>query len=162
MRVWRASLIRVSFVASFVTLLAIAVHFTSGSILATPASVSMDDASKIAQQTVYLQKPVQKFHRIMVEGDLTGDGKLTLDPNSCNVDEFGETAGCTKIKPTSRKVTFKLEKTEAGRKLYVIEGTELGSPLYLVVPTTQGTPYRLVYNDRGPDTPYPITLEKID
>src|SRR5262249_20136985 len=140
-------------VASLVIVVALSLaFFAKGTALAAP-----EYPEKVALKTVYLQKPIKGFHQIKVEGDLRGTGSLLLDPNCCEVTEFGETGRCTRIAITKRDVTFKLVRREGGRTLFSIEGAELENPLYLVTPASPRGSFRLVYNDRAPEAPYPVT-----
>ncbi|GAC1472093.1 MAG: hypothetical protein NVSMB9_18940 [Isosphaeraceae bacterium] len=131
----------------------------AGTHIVSPASSAPEVSPRVELTTVYLQHPVQKYHRILVEGVLGGRGKMTFDPNQCQVSDAGELSGCTEIALVTRNVTFKLIRSEGGRRLYDIEGHGIGNTLYLVAPVSPKGAYRLVYNDRGDHTPYPITLE---
>jgi hypothetical protein len=145
----------------FASLLMLAT-FSVGSLAKKTVFAAEEGAERVALRTVYLQKPIKEFHQIKLEGDLKGKGRLSLDPNTCTVTEFGETSGCTRIAITNRDVTFKLVRTEGGRRLFSIEGADLGNPLYLVAPASNRGSFRLVYNDRGSATPYPVSMENIN
>jgi hypothetical protein len=120
---------------------------------------------RIAAQTVYLRPPIEGYYRITIAGDLNGKGELVLDRNSCDVTEFGDPDRCTEIAPKIVNVmikdTGKPDPEQLGRKLYAIEGTGLRNPLLLVIYSGNDPRARLIYNDRGPESPRPITLEPL-
>ena len=62
----------------------------------------------VALATVYLRDPIEGFHRLTLDGELGGKGRLALDPNSCSVNEFGDPGVCTKLATLGRDVTFRL------------------------------------------------------
>lgn len=121
--------------------------------------------SHFAAQSVYLHEPIQKYHRVSITGTLGGDGVLILNPNACQLNEFGDPTVCTLIAETEVAIkitdTKKPDPENLGRMLYELEGADLGNPLYLVVWPDPQWPARLVYNDRGPNAPRPITLEPL-
>lgn len=122
-------------------------------------------ADKISAQTVYLHDAIEGFHRISIFGELGGKGTLILNPNTCSTNEFGDTVVCTRIAEMVVNITIKdtqqPDPAHLGRKLYSLEGTGLSNPLLLVRWPTAGRPARLIYNNRGPDAPRPITLEPL-
>ena len=117
----------------------------------------------VSAQTVYLPDAIESFHTITIVGDLGAKASLTLDPNTCTLNQFGDLEACTLLPPSTRQVMLnKLDKADPagrGRVLYSIDGAGLGKPLFLVVPADDSQPMRLVYGDRGPGTPRPIALE---
>jgi hypothetical protein len=119
----------------------------------------------VAAQTVYLPEAIEGFHTITIQGDLGGNGSLSLDPNSCTVNAFGDIEACTLLPPSTRAVTLSKVATPdpagRGRELYSIDGARLAKPLMLVVSPDKAQPPRLVYGERGPGTPRPITLDPI-
>jgi hypothetical protein len=121
--------------------------------------------SRISAQTVYLYDAIEGFHRIVIIGDLGGKGTLILNPSKCSTNEFGDPEVCTRIADTTVPITIKdtnkPDPAHLGRKLYSLEGTGLGNPLLLVVWSDLHRPARLIYNNRGPDAPRPITLEPL-
>lgn len=119
---------------------------------------------KFTARTAYLSQPIERFHRLSLDGELGGKGRLSLDPNGCSVTEFGDTGICTKIAETVRDVTLRQEQspdpTGAGRRLYQIEGAGLAAPLRLVTPPASGGgAYRLVYGADGASPVVVVTLE---
>jgi hypothetical protein len=120
----------------------------------------------VALQTAYLQYPIAGYRRLGLGGELGGTGQLTLDPNVCSVDEFGNPGRCTRMAvPAPRDVTIRpVEKADpsgAGRRLYLIDGAALDRPLYLVTPPTAGGSYRLVYGAAGSSPAFVVTLEAL-
>ncbi len=130
---------------------------------ARPAGGEPDAPRHVAAQTVYLHEAIEGFHKITIEGDLGGNGTLSLDPNSCTVNPFGDIEACTLLPPSTRSVTLSKAATPdpagRGRVLYSIDGARLAKPLVLVVSPDKAQPPRLVYGERGPGTPRSITLE---
>jgi hypothetical protein len=122
-------------------------------------------AAPFAAQTVYLHQGIEGYHRITIQGELDGAGTVSLDPNTCSVDEFGDTAICTEIAPTIVSITLqdtqKADPDGLGRKLYLLVGAGLQNPLFVVVWPTADHPPRLIYNHRGVNAPVPITLEPL-
>lgn len=122
-------------------------------------------ADRISAQTVYLHEAIEGFHRIAVLGELGGKATLILNPNKCSTNEFGDTVVCTRIAEAVVNITIKdtakPDPAHLGRKLYSLEGTGLPNPLLLVIWPTADRPARLIYNNRGPDAPRPITLEPL-
>lgn len=119
---------------------------------------------KFTARTAYLSQPIEQFHRLSLDGELGGKGRLSLDPNGCSVTEFGDTGICTKIAETVRDVTLRQEQspdpTGAGRRLYQIEGAGLAAPIRLVTPPASGGgAYRLVYGMGGASPVVVVTLE---
>ena len=126
-----------------------------------------DDAqpTRIAAQTVYQHDDIEGFHRVAIVGVPNGNGTLILNPNHCSINEFGDTVGCTRMAETIANIRIKDTMTpdpaHLGRKLYSLEGTGLSNPLLLAIWPTADRPARLIYNNRGPNAPRPITLEPL-
>src|SRR5439155_10173509 len=138
------------------------VHFTIA------AQLRGDDSkgpSRISAQTVYLHDPIEGFHRIAIIGELGGKGTLILNPNKCSTNEFGDPEVCTRIAETVVPITIKdsnkPDPAHLGRKLYSLDGTGLGNPLLLAIWPDPHRLTRLIYNNRGPDAPRPVTLEPL-
>jgi hypothetical protein len=130
-----------------------------------PADKPTSLPSRIAAQSVYLQTPVEIFHKVTVIGDLDGKGTLILDPNECQINEFGDREACTEIQsiiiPILIKDTKKADQLNIGRRLFSLESPKLRNRWLLVVHQDKHRPARLVFNDRGPGTPRPISLEPL-
>lgn len=121
---------------------------------------------KLALQTVYLQEPIGRAHRIIVSGELGGAGQLTLDGNTCTISQFGDVVVCTEIffPPVDIKlVQLRLaDPTGQGRRLFRLEG-QLDPPkasYFLVVPRRRSEPHRLVVNLAN-DSRRVVTLESL-
>src|SRR5690242_16848030 len=64
------------------------------------------------------------FHRIELSWDRRhpeNGGKLQIDPNSCGLDEFGDTTICTKIAVRLQDIRLKLLKEKDGKQAYEID-----------------------------------------
>lgn len=106
----------------------------------------------ILVRTVRLWQPVERASQLMLYGVLGGEGILTLDPNHCQLDQFGDDELCTEIAPVTRHVKITRLRTPdplgRGRALYSIENAGLRGRLYLVVPPDPGKDaYRFVHED---------------
>jgi hypothetical protein len=75
-------------------------------------------------------------HHITVStGSKGGEGSLQLDPNGCQLNEFGDETRCTKIAIRSFPAQLKLLKEADGKRLYAVEAKEYTGPaLRVVVP----------------------------
>ncbi|MGE0191880.1 MAG: hypothetical protein AB7T63_07525 [Planctomycetota bacterium] len=103
----------------------------------------------------YLDEPVLGARRVEMEGFLGGNAILELDPNRCQLDEFGDPGVCTRMAARRLEVTLHRAKLADprghGRALYGIAGlpregeTSPGPKLFLVAPPA-GSPdtWRLV------------------
>ncbi len=82
----------------------------------------------------------------------TGTGTLTIDPNNCSINEFGDPGSCTKKNYTQLKFKFagiKLaDPLGLGRTIYEIDllNTTERDSLFLVLSKDDGDDARLVYN----------------
>jgi hypothetical protein len=118
----------------------------------------------IALETVYLAEPVGRARGITIVGRAPGDAKVTLDPNVCALNQFGDRTICTLIGPVTvdvKIVQLRLaDNSSQGRAIYVLRGAlpPEGSDWSLVGPPRGGTHYRLVVRT-GEDRVRPITLE---
>jgi hypothetical protein len=119
---------------------------------------------KVELQTTYLQEPIGRAHRIVVQGELGGEGRLTLDGNTCTVTQFGDPGVCTQIAfpPVDIKlVQLRLADPQGqGRRLFRLDGQldPPGASYFLVVPRRRSEPHRLVI-DLGNDRRRVVTLE---
>lgn len=133
--------------------------------IASASARSAETSTRVAEQTVYLHQAIDGFHRIAIFGNLGGSELLVLDPNTCSVNEFGDTQICTRIALVERRIrlidTGRPDPANLGRTQYLLEGSGLPNPLFLVVWPDPSRPKRLVHNNRGPDAPRPVTLEPL-
>jgi hypothetical protein len=106
----------------------------------------------IAVTTTYLEKPVEQFHQLGLTATLGGEGTLLLDPNTCQLNPFGDREACTLIAPASRHVQLVLtdhsDPAGKNRRLYAVNGAALPHMLYLVV-SPDCSSSRFVYADRS-------------
>jgi pyrimidine deaminase RibD-like protein len=121
---------------------------------------------KIAAQSVYLHDTLEGAHQLGLNAVLTGTsgkGSLTLDPNTCSLDDFGDPQICTKIAVRSVPVELKQVKladpTGAGRRLYEVAGEGLENELLLVVPAKLGA-MRVISQDAS-GAKHVVTLEPV-
>jgi hypothetical protein len=118
----------------------------------------------ISLETVFLTEPVGRTRGITIVGRAPGDAKVTLDPNMCALDVFGDRTICTQIAPMTvdvEVVQIRLaDNSSQGRAIYALRGAlrPEGSRWYLVGPPRGGAHYRLVV-ETGDDERRPITLE---
>jgi hypothetical protein len=117
----------------------------------------------ITLATCYLIDTLEGAHRILLEADMHAfKGTLTLDPNVCGLNNFGDPTICTEIAP--RKIKVELAPTDTAdpsgqnRNLYGVIGKGLRNPLFLVELTQPGSSFRFV-SRAGDDVARVVTLE---
>lgn len=148
------------------TLLAI----LSNSVVVQSADEGNKGEIRLALNSAYLSTPIEigglKVRQLSLTGALkqtNGIGKLTLDPNSCFLNQFGDTTACTRIAPLLWKVNFKQLKIDdpnkQKRRLYSITGDGLPKRLFLVVPPSAAGPYRFILESDKNPAQVVITLE---
>ena len=132
--------------------------------LALPAlSKEEPPRPKISLQTPYMTQTIRGAHRLTCVGVLGGRGKLTLDPNTCAVDAFGDPTACTEIAPRSIDVEMRQAKladpSGKGRRLYRLVGAlPRGEAYYLVIPKRRSEAHRLIV-ESAKNLRHVITLE---
>lgn len=93
-------------------------------------------AQKLSLESKYLSSAASGYHGYRIDGKLGGAAKLTLDPNSCGLDQWGDRTICTKIALTIKNVTLHEAKikdpTGQGRRLFSVSGHGLTVDLKLV------------------------------
>ena len=112
------------------------------------APLSEAAGPQIHLKTAYLQQAVDGARQISIQGQLGGTGQLQLDPNTCGVNQFGDTTVCTRMAPRLVKVELKQAKladpTGHGRRLFLISGMPGPAKYFLVVPKNRSGIHRLV------------------
>ena len=118
---------------------------------------------KVALTTAFLARPVGRAHQITIRGQLGGKGEVTLDGNTCSVNQFGDSEICTEIFFAPIEVDFVqlrlADPSGQGRRIYRLDG-KLAPENYhyfLVVPHEGRGEHRLVIN-AGDDNRRVITL----
>lgn len=119
--------------------------------------ISAEGPTKVSVVTPYLVDGIAKIHRVSIVGIVDaegGNGGVRLDPNTCQLNAFGDATVCTLIADRGQRVKFvpveAKDLTERGRRLFEIVGNEpfdkrLGDvTLFLVVRSKEDDPYRLV------------------
>lgn len=130
------------------------------SIIVVAVSVSANTFNMAASAELnlgsgFLTEPVARAHQISVEGDLDGPGRIRFDPNTCELNEFGDPQTCTEIAANVVHVKFQPLPTPdpngRNRRLYKVSAAEIagnrlpkGIQLSLVAPTDAATTYRLI------------------
>lgn len=131
--------------------------------------VEADDTATMAEhfayRTVYLQEAIDGFHQIAIVGFAGGAGIVELDPNTCTINEFGDTQICTLIAKVERRIRIRdtgiVDPFGMGRRLYQLDGTGLPNPLLIMLPEGEHEAARLIHNNRGPNAPRAVTLERL-
>jgi RNA polymerase sigma factor (sigma-70 family) len=77
-----------------------------------------------------------------------GKGRLLLDSNDYDIDQFGEVSHATERDVWEANVTFELTAQKDGRRRYEIKGHGLNNRLFLVVPPKGPTAYRFIHADK--------------
>ena len=110
----------------------------------------------ISFHTTFLRNPVEGYHQLTVVGDLAGSsgtGHMELDPNWCQLNDFGDRGICTEMAVTERTVTFHRTRTAdpsgLNRQLWIINGSPFPGVLFLIVPDDPHGTYRLLYRARN-------------
>ncbi len=85
-------------------------------------------------ESKYLSQSVAGFHGYSIKGELNGAAKLTLDPNVCTLNLFGDRALCTLIALTVEDVTLSELKIHdpAGRRAFAVSSHGLQGDLKLI------------------------------
>ena len=105
--------------------------------------------SKFSLESDYLIPEVHPgrglaFHKVRL--DLSEEqlgGSLSLDPNTCSLDEFGDPATCTRIAINSLDTQLKLIKEKDDERLYDVKAPKYdGPPLRLVTFGNRGQSLR--------------------
>ena len=140
--------VRTTTLLSKVSLLLCAAAWLFG---AVPVVGSADEAGReIALQTVYLTETVGRAHGISIVGRAPGKARVTLDPNVCAINEFGDRTICTLIALSIVDVDVVqirlADESSQGRAIYELRGKlpPEGSRWFLVGPPRDRTHYRLV------------------
>ena len=147
-------------------------------ILVTATSVgSADDkkkaSSSVRLSSVYQAQPLDfnmkgaKIRRVTVSGVLK-DGvlvDLSLDPNTCTVNQFGDPSICTLIAPI--RITAKLsqlriaDRAKPPRRLFRVESKRFGKELVLYLVAPRGASgFRLVLDRPAKKMRVVVPLEK--
>lgn len=152
--------------AAFALLLLSVFARTNRTAISADTAAAAPGDRKFALETCYLHQALEGAHRIRIVGSLdeqgTGKGKLTLDPNTCMLDLFGDPTGCTLIGFKDIDISLKRVKpaAAAARSVYVINGSPLANQLYLVFSYEPKHASRLVSEGRD-GVQRVVTLENL-
>lgn len=95
------------------------------------------DEEAISLDSGYLVNKVLDGHQLQLKGKLNGEGTLTVNPNTCTFDAFGDTGACTLIATQDFPVKIGRLRTAdprgEGRRLYAIEGEGVPAGIHLVI-----------------------------
>jgi hypothetical protein len=69
----------------------------------------------------------QAVHRIAIFTD-GGAARVTLDPNSCSLDPFGDTTSCTRIATRTFEAKLSLVEERDGKRLFALEPQDAEMP----------------------------------
>src|SRR5690242_11593274 len=80
----------------------------------------------IRLSTTYQATPLQlsngrAFHRIGIHSTDEGSVNVTLDPNVCQVDAFGDTGICTKMAVLAVEARLRLVEERDGKRLFALD-----------------------------------------
>ena len=96
-----------------------------------------------------LRRARQILLPISIDGE-HGKGMLGLDPNDCQLNEFGDTTRCTEMGFAWRWVSLHkrdtLDPTGQDRCVYELSNHRLPGEVTLVAPADQAQPYRLIFD----------------
>jgi hypothetical protein len=94
-----------------------------------------DPTRPIHLESLYLVAGIElgghTVHRVrLAYGALDGDARaqLTLDPNKCTLDAFGDPLGCTRMAVRTLDVKLTPVTTDDPRRLFSVEGEGLAAP----------------------------------
>ncbi len=123
-------------------------------------ALSWASAEEVNLTSGYLANKIDGISQFTLQGELDGKAKLTLDPNSCSLNAWGDTQMCTLIAPNTKDVELVRQRLEdplgLGRRIYQINNAGLSKPIKLVVGKGSA---RLVFGaDNGEYTQIPMTM----
>jgi hypothetical protein len=120
--------------------------------------------------TPYQVTPLQlstgrAVHRIGIHAEDEGSARVTLDPNVCQLDPFGDTAGCTKIAVFSFEARIRLLEERDGKRLFALDpdGPDQPSLRLALLPEqhpARATPARLLVLDEASAIKAVVALER--
>jgi hypothetical protein len=120
--------------------------------LPIPYATAQSPEGSFSVKSLYLSEPIEGFHQIRFAGDLKssdGTASLVLDPNTCGVNQFGDTEICTKINPSSRRVGLTKLRTEdpqgKNRSLWLVSNAPISGNIFFVTSSASPVPTRLIY-----------------
>jgi RNA polymerase sigma factor (sigma-70 family) len=131
-----------------------------------PAERNEDNAAAdeaVRLFSVYMDDLFAGAHFVSLVGKLGENATLTLDPNGCGLDNYGNRAACLEGKPRSVAVKIRLlpdvgKGDPLGRRVYDLVGAP--EPIHLVVPGKEGSVFRLLHLDNDGKVTRAITLER--
>ncbi len=118
-------------------------------------SADVDDVV-LSLTSTYLSSPInygdRPYHQITFTGRIHGEsgvGVLSLDPNQCQLNLFGDRSGCTEIALTEIQVQLvRVPKPDPqNRQLFRVSADGLPESCYIVVPSDAGVAYRFIIAD---------------
>ena len=125
---------------------------------------------RLDHKTLYFAPGIADAHRFEVEGTIAGGGgmgKIVIDPNTCQLNEFGDRTVCTRIAPMPVPVQFRqlrlADPCMTGRAVYAVVGADLPQDLkfFLVIgKKTQPEVLRLVVEAREARSAFPLVPRK--
>ncbi len=131
-------------------------------VLASFSPLRAEDTLRVS--SCYLPERLLGGLIVSLEGTLGGEATLTVDPNNCQLDAFGDPTVCTRIAALPRQVTLrKLDQADpqgAGRQLYAVEGEGLDATVRLSVGPGEHGVVRLIVAREGQQRPTVVTLER--
>ena len=122
-------------------------------VCASRSSSAEDEREVVDVRSAYLAQSLLHGHQIHLRGALGGTGVLTVDPNVCSTNEFGDPTRCTRRAPMRYDVTLKVEPLEdprrLGRRIVGVRGKALPKSLRvaLVMGGRKNAPPRLILTD---------------
>jgi hypothetical protein len=128
------------------------VAFGMIAVTAVEAAQPVQGARRISLRSGYLAAPLGQFRQFTLTAELAGgqgSGVLTLDPNTCTLDEFGDPAGCTRMAVTKAQVQLTrlriADPRGQNRQLWTVSGSPLSGTLTLAAPASSTGPHRLIH-----------------
>lgn len=129
-----------------------------------------DEGFRLDHKTLYFAPGIIDAHRFEIEGAVQGGmgtGKLTIDPNTCSLNEFGDRGACTRIAPPVIPVEFRqLRLTDpcmTSREVYSVAGRGIpeGYKFTLVIGRkTKPEVLRLVVEANDARSAFPLVPRK--
>jgi hypothetical protein len=111
---------------------------------------------RVSVESGYLAAPLGQFRQITLTAELAngqGNGVLTLDPNTCTLDDFGDPAGCTRIAvarvPVQLNRLGRADPHGLNRQLWTVSGAPLSGSLTLVLQASPVGPHRLIHTTQS-------------
>jgi len=154
----------------FSTSASIVLVFVGGLFIGAQEPKREAEPHRLDHKTLYFAPGIENAHRFEVEGMIAGGGgtgRIVVDPNTCQLNEFGDRTVCTQIAPTPVPVQFRRlrlpDPCMTDREVYEVAGPDLPQQFrfFLVIgKKTQPEVLRLVVEVKEARSAFPLVPRK--